>query len=455
MNQSQALASQAIPKSLRYSEVVPKGVQATPSFAPFLPSNGSSFTAGQVCRIPIQAYSQFLDTKHSYLSFDVTTTAGAVAIGAGNAIHDAGGHGMIQRLRVLSANNQELERIDDYAHITMLLSDMVRSFGNQNSYGAINEGLRSQGTATTFRKYIGINANTSLTTSFALPLHLSGCLGLLLSKFLPLPIINNGLVLELTFAPINYAYAGADVANIASYSVSNIQYNACLIQPESAFLDTFKNIVAQSGLVLSTTSFRNYVQTLNNTNGTNTLKIVDSLKSVKSFFGTLRRTAILNDGAQFSISNRGREQLSSYFLRLNNVPLPVTPVLCGGSLDNTNQQQAGGLVPVQCLSELMKAVSRFGDASIGGQLQPVNFIADDSSVIPNGNNYNPAFAIGLDLEAYQGQAVLSGTSMFSNNSSEIQVILNGSGNNAVTVSMFLHYDMELKIDQTGVVTVNY
>lgn len=441
--------SGAIPKSMRYSEVIPKGLKASANFVDFLPSNGSTFTDNQIIRIPIQAYSQFLDTRHSYLSFKATVNA------TNNDViyFDAGGHGCFKRVRVLSANNVELERIDDYPALTALLGDVVRSYGNYSSQGGLAEGLSSDGATAAKQRHFTING--AKTTSFAIPLHASGVLGMLLRKYLPLPSMNNGVVLELTVSPRSYCLLNSNPNAITQFDISDVKYVGALITPPNDFLDMFKQVVSRSGLVLSTVSFRNYVTQLAGTNGTNTIKIVDSLKSCKSYFGMLRRTTNLNDAQEYSITARGRENLTSYILRVNNQPIPYSAVSTQGILTASNSS-TGNDAPASAYLELLKALSRLGDSQIGFTLTGEVYTADDTSAMIGASNFQtPKFAIGCDLEAFQSEAVLSGTSMYSGNTSEIQVILTGTGANAVQVDSYMMYDMEVVIDPTGVVSVNY
>jgi hypothetical protein len=439
--------SGAIPKSLRYSEVVPKGLKSSANFVDFLPSNGSTFTDNQIIRIPIQAFSQFLDTQHSYLAFDVNVSA----TNADVLYFDGGGHGLFKRLRVLSSSNNELERIDDYGAITSLISDMVRSYGNYAAQGGLSEGFPSDGSTASRTRHVTIGA-VSRKTSFALPLHASGTLGMLLHKYLPLPVINNGIVLELTVSPRNYSIYSSTGNPVTQMDISNIRYVAALITPPNDFLDMFKQVVGRSGLVLSCTSFRNYVAQLAGTQGTNTVKIVDSLKSCKSYFGMLRRTTNINNLNEFSVTSRGRENLSSYILRVNNQPIPYSAVDTTGVLSASNNNTTNGC-PAGAYLELMKALSRLGDSQVGFAITGECYTADDSSALVN--SQTPKFAFAVDLEAFQSEAILSGTSMYSGNTSEIQVILTGTGANAVQIDSYILYDMELVIDPSGTVNVNY
>lgn len=441
--------SGAIPKSLRYSEVVPRGLKSDNNFVEFLPTNGSSFAAEQTFRIPIQAYSQFLDTGHSYLKFDVSVFGAA----ADDCLFDGGASGLISRLRVLSSSNAELERIDDYGAISALMNDINRTTNNTTSSGAIMEGLSDTILPSGHpdmelqRIVAALGAAIPATTTFCLPLHLSGILGPLLHKYLPLPIINNGIVLEITLASPNYALVNQTNNAAFAYLLTNIKYVAALVTPPSDFMAMFKQVTTQSGLTLSSTSFRNYLSQIN-TNAQNTIKIVDSLKSVKSLFVMMRSAALLNLPQHYSITARAKADCSQFFTRINNIPVPAAAI----TATVTNASQV--------YTELMKAMAKLGDSIVGGNIsQPSFIVADDIAAVgvAAGASIGAKFALGLDLEAYQNEALISGVSMYSNNTSEIQVVLTADGtvNGGQQVNSILLYDLELNIDNVGNVTVNY
>jgi hypothetical protein len=432
---------ETIPKSLRYSELVPKSIKSSVSTVQYLPNNGSSFTAGQVIRIPVAAASQFLDTRQSFLSFDVSATA--TAGGDGEITFDAGGHGCFTRLRVLAPSGVEIERIDDYPTITALLGDVIRSYGNYTSGGAILEGVHYEATA----QRAVVADGTPQTTRFSIPFHVSS-FGSLATKLIPMPILNGGFIFELT---VNSAVNACVAANaVSGFTVSNLAYNASLVSVPTDFMQMFMSVVQKSGLVMSCKGFRNYVSQLaGGTNGTNTIRILDSLRSVNSVFTILRRNTAFAQ-AVHTLTSHGREGATTYQYKINQQPIPSAPVNLSGAITFANVATSGNF-PADAYGEVLKSMWRVGDSSIGAGITPAQYVADSSIALIN-TNYAPKFVIAVDLDAYR-DAILSGFDM-SKNASEILLTLTGSAGNACQADTFLMYDYEMVIDPMGNMNVN-
>ena len=432
---------ETIPKSLRYSELVPKSIKSAVSTVQYLPNNGSSFTAGQVIRIPVAAASQFLDTRQSFLSFDVTVNGTA----ADEVTFDAGGHGCFTRLRVLAPSGVEIERIDDYPTITALLGDVIRSYGNFTSGGAILEGVHYEATA---QRSVTIAAGpAAVTTRFSIPFHVSS-FGALATKLIPMPILNGGFIFELT---VNSAVNACVATNaVSAFTVSNLAYNASLVSVPTDFMQMFMSVVQKSGLVMSCKGFRNYVSQLaGGTNGTNTIRILDSLRSVNSVFTILRRNTAFAQ-AVHTLTSHGREGATTYQYKINQQPIPSAPVNLSGAITFANVATSGNF-PADAYGEVLKAMWRISDSSIGAGITPAQYVADSSVALVN-TNYAPKFVLAVDLDAYR-DAILSGFDM-SKNASEILLTLTGSAANACQVDTFLMYDYEMVIDPMGNMNVN-
>jgi hypothetical protein len=68
--------AQPLPSTMRYSEVLEQSAPATIQERSFSPSNGSSFdpATSKTIRIPVAvSHGQFVDPRHSYMQFDVTS----------------------------------------------------------------------------------------------------------------------------------------------------------------------------------------------------------------------------------------------------------------------------------------------------------------------------------------------------------------------------------------------
>ena len=124
---SQQLApmSGAIPQGLRYGSGASDGIPATRHLSVFTAENQSIFTpSNSVVRIPVSS-GAFLDQKNARLCFDFKNTT------ATDPVHlDGGAQCLIQRLRVLSVQGVELERIESYG----LLHTTLEQYTADDSY---------------------------------------------------------------------------------------------------------------------------------------------------------------------------------------------------------------------------------------------------------------------------------------------------------------------------------
>ena len=122
--QQLAPMSGAIPQGLRYGSGASDGIPATRHLSVFTAENQSIFTPSNfVVRIPVSS-GAFLDQKNARLCFDLknTTDAAAATPAQGDPVHlDGGAQCLIQRLRILSVQGVELERIESYGllHTTL------------------------------------------------------------------------------------------------------------------------------------------------------------------------------------------------------------------------------------------------------------------------------------------------------------------------------------------------
>ena len=89
----------SIPDSIDYTSILPMAVESRVRRRGYVPSNGASFVSdnNNIIEIPIQA-SAFLDTRHSFLRFNMLNTTGQTF-----GVDFGGGHGFISRLRILQS----------------------------------------------------------------------------------------------------------------------------------------------------------------------------------------------------------------------------------------------------------------------------------------------------------------------------------------------------------------
>ena len=473
-------SGEAVPRSMRYSETVPKSIKSSINYSSFLANNGSIFQEGGIVRIPITSSNQFLDTKQSFLRFEVnvqTTTAG------GTVYFDGGGAGLIQRIRVLTAQNVELTRTDGYNLLNVALMDMNSNLSYSKNFARVGEGLGNvnytssnnpQTSLTDVNNYSNVftsPANVTTTAastdsslvSFSIPLHCDAVLGPTMKKLLPLPIINGGIVLELLLAPAKQALytAGIGTAVVSSYKMQNITFVGAMVMIDDTKLSQLIQIVRAGGLLISTQAWRQYLFTPSY-GSQQVMKITDSLRSVKSYLGFFINRNTFGNGNISSLSSRSRCGLSQYYMKYNNVPIPSEPIVCGTNdvIDGATNTNTGysKLYVDRAYAHLLNAMGRLSDVSHGLRLdlnryslisagRSDNFTSADYTFTKEGS-----FMFGGNLDAFQS-AVLSGINMSQNNLSQLELYITlpsstiASGNIEANLYVYLLYDQELVIDQ--------
>ena len=507
--QVQQQDSKYIPKPMRFWETTPISFRGYPiNQVEFAPINGTQYSQGQLIKIAISSSNGFLNTKESYLRLNIKGTLAANS-GAAGTVRIASGHACIKRLRVYTnAGNVELERIDDYNYLTSMLLDAYSndaatksSLFMREGYGQITSGITAENNTVGFSNQTqfrtdaagaGIisgydlrtnalpvaNASTAMSTvSFSLMLHASGILGPI-RKYLPLPLINQGITLELLLAPpgeVFYNNRSAVARVVGSYLVTDIAYVATLVTPDEMFLNTMKQIVMNRGLSLKMSSFRFYQQSLSTYGSQTTVKLVDTLKSVKGYLGGFyEETSGNGNDCPYERSYMG---LQEYYIRYNNMAIPQTPIVTGQGADVANlnnyftyvaagEFQSRGIQ--NALANVLNVLNRLGDTYGGSsRLNLARYAKPRATYLDNNSDGVTAietslqgegsFLFGQCLEQYGSDNTISGLDLSRNNINELQLVLkipSQSGNiNQVTLRVYLYYDMDLKIQRDGSVIV--
>src|SRR5210317_790894 len=105
----------SMPMGLRYDLAVSDSIPANRNIAQFLASNASVFgVSNNTIRINVSSGS-FLDLKNALLQYELkNTTSQTIQL-------DGGADCVINRIRVLSSDGSEIERIDSYNIIASIL----------------------------------------------------------------------------------------------------------------------------------------------------------------------------------------------------------------------------------------------------------------------------------------------------------------------------------------------
>jgi len=435
------------PRQVAYENQLPLAIESKSQRRKFFPEgattygpNGNTRGHPNIIRIPINADS-LLDCQHSYLQFTINNLDGG-----GRTMGLDVGIPWLKRIRIESAGTT-LEDIDNY---NKLFGSVL--FPSQATVGAVNEySLAGMGVGTNtaltnlaaggggaalgqiaddasanagaahtteaelqgaidgLRDRIIAAFNTRTTASIAGASHDANdtlangasktfniCLhtGLLnLEKYLPLVMMNAGLILELEIdnrnsVGVNSGGAGAP----CDFSISDVAYYAHLIDLQRDFYDRLRMVMEGSGgvLQLTGTTFRTYQSNFAAGAATTyNMSIPARMKSIKSIFFTHTRNDRRYAADYYGIGGCLANGVSEFQFRVGSVVYPAQAV----KASETN--------PSEAYQELRKAFGSLGSLAHGGVLLNANSYYNDADIdhAQAGNLYRFT-PYGLDFESF-------------------------------------------------------
>jgi len=268
---------------------------------------------------------------------------------------------------VLGPDGTEIERIEQYALLHALLSDLTLPTDYRNSMGSITQGyavpyiqgairhstgaqvqvgaggiVSTNGAATavtpTHRlvvdSQIDYDTRTPMFAAAGAGSSLTFCIPLLgifswCQRFIPLQFLApGGIDIELTLArPQDVLRTlASDVDYVPVYSISAVEFCATLVQFDSEFEARFRQIM-QMGVSMHTIGVENYASIW--TTGVFNAPINARKKSIKSIFIVIRDTNVVNstDGVAYRIAHRANPMgTGRYQFRIGPILHPAQPV---------------------------------------------------------------------------------------------------------------------------------
>ena len=228
------------------------------------------------------------------------------------------------------------------------------------------------------------------------------------SKLIPLIMMNAGFEIEVHLASNNKVgcsgtqqvseNAGALVDT--SYSLTNVQYVAQLIDLDASFYGKLREVMSASGgaIQLAGQSYRHYAGQLGAAASEYTITLPARVKSIKSIFNTFIDTTQSNSNTCWGTSVFQNAAITSYRFEIGSVRYPQSDV-------NTAPGQRN-----ETTAELHKAFGRLGDYSHSSSVRPkhlenVETLREPLNIDACGLS---GFCIGQDFESFQRVALESG-----------------------------------------------
>ena len=473
--------SVAFPLGVRYNVGITEGVAGSRNLIKFQAENPSTFTGvnNNVVRIPVSSGS-FLDLKNSVLGYKFKNTSTG---GTTECTLDGSSACVIQRLRILSNQGLEIERLDQYGQLHAILDQYSGSLTSLISNCAMDGGARrisystkqpslavaasssetmadgttistgAIGGTITIANEVGgkgymqeeaDSLNTSISRNYQFGLK-AGFFNPSTAKMLP---PNVGFVLELTLAsPANCIKTAATTP---SYEATNF----ILSVPSVNILDVAAmnrlNERLSKGVSYKCTSFNHHVNTLTSGAGNASLQIGERALQLKGLIAVIRPQADLSDKTKFKLSKRTIQPVENYQWQIGGSQYPVNQVqiVCDSSTSYTTAGTRLGLKSndtinvseayTECLRVFGGLNSNMGSCVIGLEEYA-------QSTLNNGCGL-----LAVDLMSYSDGSVSSGINTASN---ALPVVLNlqknSKANATLQLDTFCIVEMSVMIDSFG------
>ena len=492
------MESRSLPKSIDYSDVLPKAIPAVARRRKFYPQNGTTFNAGgsREIRIDIHSVNSLMDPHASYLEVEVQNNNAAATFG----IDIGGGHCLFETCRV-EQGGRVLTEIQEYNRLHAAILNYTQDSTDSQRTASLTEFQKCMNGA------VGAAGNTALAVNgldadtygnckhnadtqfgagdkykFTIPLQT----GLFTQdKLIPLPLLRQD-------APLTLVYVLASPASVGVWSaapaegdleVVSISVNAQLIEVGRDAIEQIRQIQMMSGgqLAISGQDFEHYSDLLPAAStGEQVIRIPARKRSLKSLFFAIQSSTFANGGAGmaedncYSLSYAGCANMLDYQLKVGSVVYPPTPIQAFQAEPVAN---AGELERGESVMELAKALGSLGFRHPTGRLNTITY-ATNIGGIANGDTGDGAGAtlapqsistqsvcpFGLDLDAFQHTAIEAGVDS-QTLSQESNLILNigpgdpaaavpivGSGLQPKNVNVFVLYDQHYYFGSDGMIT---
>ena len=386
------------------------------------PANASTFAGHNSAQIrleiPTGIPGQYLDCQQSYLKF-------AVAVTSGNSPKiDGAVYSIFDRMQI-SHNGVVLEAIDQYAHLCTMVQDITVSITSRafdmNIYAGTHINAIGEGESLT------TDATGNTKAWFCIPL-VSGIMGTMQSKFLPIGDMRGTFELSLTLSPYGLTLAN-DTAALA-YTVSDVEYMASIVEldPNVAGMIRKESLSRSDNMPafqIPCTSWRNYSSSVALGNTAASVLVPVKVRSLKNILVSQRVQAEVTTTVGSKHYRRvGGTDFKSYQWRVGSYMIPQKPV------NNT----------VEAYTELSKSMHNMSFTNEGQIARTNYFGAGDGKL----------FAIGLELESFSHRQETINCGIDSNN---ILVFWEPTWTAGIPanrrVDFFCNHDLLLLIDANG------
>ncbi len=448
-----------VPIGLQYRLSIADAVPASHNISQFLASNASDFTpSNNTIRINVSS-GAFLDLKNAVLEFDLKNTTGTDPCRL-----DGGAGCVISRIRVLSSDGSEIERIDSYNLLDCVLDQYTASDGSAriksaqkgsprfaDDTPAFDEASGNSGaaalaataacspyetgiTATTITTFTGNTGqatiklsgvggigydprqsdvlNTGITRHYSMGLK-CGFFNPSTAKLLP---PNTPFQLEITLGAAADCLVNLAGANAVDYQLNNAELHIPAVVVNDPNYMAMVNQRLSQGISYKCNSYDHFVNTTASGAGKDVIQLSARARSLKGLMSVMRKQSKVSSDNDFKLSKRTIQYVSDYQYKVGSQNYPVDRVNL--STDTTaGGTGTGDRLPLASTADLNIAEAYNHALRLFGSLNLANAniqIGQEAFAQSENLNNNGAGILAINLSAFSDGSVNSGMNTLNN-----------------------------------------
>lgn len=475
---------QFLPANINYLDTLPKAIPSERKRRRFYPTGGNAaYIAGNEIRINIESPRAFLDPNNCYLTFRFLN-------GTGQTLgFDLGGaYSLFKTFRIHQAGN-EITRIQNFNRLMNAiiipatggingraedsLIGMGR-YGNVGTAGNINTPHPNAGIDGADLTASASNDNGSVANGAGITMTMPLVGGLFsVNKLIPLPLLNQPIQLIFEIEPDTRTPFVTPMAG-AGFEINDVSLVADMVEVPRDVLGFMRELQMAHGgsLVLQGHSYEHNADNVEaGFVGTKVINVPSRKRSIKSLFfvGASSDYAGIGGGGvgdfnTYNLSFGGNMNLNSYFVRAGAMVMPQPAIKAQGDANAAGVYNPFETNRSEAYMELKKAIGHMGKHMGTGILSAITYATTDCDNAdaammqqsPVEDGVYKVCPFGIDLEAYQNEAVRAGLDTQSLSlDMQLNLDIGTAGGGAAedfNVDVFTLYDVQYYINMDGSLT---
>jgi len=489
----------AVPVGLNYRLQIADAVPASHNISQFLASNASDFTeSNNTIRINVSS-GGFLDLRKAVLEFDLKNTTSTDAV-----LLDGGAECVINRIRILSSDGSEIERLDQYGQLASVLDqytssggasriksiqkgspkyiDETASFDSAQSGAATATGAQSasayrtglnvsvenelaDGTDNKTRVIISGNGgvgysqlesdklNTGITRKYSFGLK-CGFFNPSTAKLLP---PNTPFQVEITLGKAAECLVNKAGTNAAAYQLNNAELHIPTVVVNDPEYMASVNARLGAGVSYKCNSYNHFVNTTASDAGKDVIQISARARSLKGLMSIMRKQSKISSDDDFKLSKRTIQYVSDYQYKINSTNYPVDRVNI--STDTTGGGTPSGTrLPLSSTANLNVSEAFNHAMRLMGGLNSSNadcLIGLESFAQSENANNNGTGILAIDLSSFSDGSVNSGINTLNNGVVQLEFTKTAACNAIVQVDTYSVHELIVMRSPSGVLQSMY